>query len=155
MAMQAAPYYDVMDNVGPGCPNYISDVQLVQYFLFTITTLNPWNVPAVFAPFTPPSVFGQAALYPYSGVYTPELSDWIRGFQAAANQQGFGPLIVDGKVNAANRLWGRRNVSNRWYTILAMNDVLFRADKTRFLHLPNDPSLPVPLQSFLQQAIHA
>lgn len=150
MAVRAAHYYDVFAHVGPSCPNYVPDVQLVQFFLFTMTSANAWNVPAVLMPFIPPGVTGQSALYPHTGIYTPELSQWIRAFQAAANDQGFGPLIVDGKVNPANKLWGRRNVSSHWYTILAMNEVLIRANKPRFLDLPNDASLPPQLRSDLQ-----
>ncbi len=147
MAYRSAPYYDVLQAVGPGCPNNRTDVQLVQYFLFAINMNSGWNVGSRFHV---EGIGSPAAIFPFSGNYTPELSVWIKQFQSSASSQGYGPLFTDGKVNSARKLWGNKAAAGAWYTILAFNQILIESDKERFLRLPQDISLPAELRSDLE-----
>ena len=50
-----------------------------------------------FGPVIPPYI-GNGPIYPFNGIYAPELDVWVEYFQMAANAEGFGPLGIDGCV---------------------------------------------------------
>jgi hypothetical protein len=147
MALTYAPFYDVEYPVGTNKMNASTDVMLVQYFLFHILVGSNWNIP--YGPWVPESG-GPAAIFPIDGVFKPGLVDWIKAFQTFANNNGLGPLFVDGFVSHGGAAWGRHKPkAQRWYTIHAMNNVLFLANKQRFFNLAKDPTVPAALQTAL------
>jgi len=149
--MSYVPMYDVNAAVGTNCANSPKDVMLVQYFLASIYLPSTfgWDTPRVFRS----GRFGPGAdpLFPVNGRFTPGLAQWIDAFQRSANEQNFGPLIADGKINHANSAWGNRGTkSGGRFTIQALNEVLLLTDKQRFWNLPDDPGLPGALASELK-----
>jgi hypothetical protein len=141
------PFYDVQESVGGGhSPNRELDVMLVQYLLFSIYFDDEWPLP--FGPEIPGDVAGPGAIQPIDGMAKPELSAWIRHFQKFANSNGFGSLDVDGIVSHRGAAWGRikPRASNFW-TIHAINNVLFRSNKEKFHGLSTDSGVPKALRT--------
>ena len=144
MAIVIAPFYNVQYAVGKGLSNFSTDVMLVQYFLFHIC-VNPvphWTGNR--GNWTPVLLLsGPGAIFPFNGVYTPELSDWIAVFQRAANERGLGPLTVDGRVNRAPVGWGKKSSGKAtWYTLQAMNFLMWRFNDKAFASLGNVSDIP-------------
>ena len=93
---------------------------------------------------------GAGALFPLNGVFTPKLIEWIEAFQKAANDQGLGPLFVDGRISHAGTAWGNRQpTTHKRYTIQVLNEILFKSSKNRFWDLFQDPSFPPQLRQEL------
>jgi hypothetical protein len=146
MVMFHAPFYNVHANVGPSTALMQADVQLVQYFLFFICIGSSPTWPGGFSQFgvtAPAGVDGANALFPFTGKFTPDLGKWIRHFQVVANARGFGPLTVDGAVNHAKTSWGHPPVPNAgWFTIQAMNHLMFLKNQKAFVNLVDVDDLP-------------
>lgn len=153
MAITMAPFYNVNAAVGKGCQNYRTDVMLVQYMLFYICIQSRphWDENHSFwTPNAPP--LGPQAIFPFTGDYNPELDAWIRDFQETANERGFGPLTVDGRINRAPVGWGRPSKLGvgHWYTLQAMNRVLYGCSPRSFANLPQLSDVPAPLSADLR-----
>jgi len=155
MAITMAPFYNVNARVGPGGANNPTDVMLVQYMLFTIC-IQPrphWDKQSnIFTPTAPDC--GPGAIFPYTGVYAPELERWIRNFQETANQRGYGPLTVDGRVDPAPVGWGKPSGGGgpKWYTLQALNRLLYAFNPDSFANFPNLSDVPGPLAAALNSA---
>ena len=148
MALTVVPFYTVQSAVGRG-RGIGTDVMLVQYMLFHVClqsrpffTRNPGLFPS-----TAPRSVGPAAIFPFNGVYTPELDKWIMTFQQTANERGFGPLTVDGQINPPSVGWGRKpHVSGgHWYTIQALNILMYQKCERPYTELPNLSDVPAAL----------
>lgn len=151
MALTYAPFYDVEYAVGQSKTNASTDVMLVQYFLFYGLVDPSWNVPL--GPWVPQSG-GAGDIFPLDGVFKPGLEEWIKAFQTFANMNGLGPLFVDGFVSHGGAAWGRHKPkAQKWYTIHAMNHVLFLANKQRFYNLAADPTVPGTLRGALNNML--
>lgn len=149
MTFTYPPFYDVEVSVGNGAANQTVDVMLVQYFLFSILIDASW--PLAFAPVVPADVTGPGAIFPVDGEYQSDLALWTSAFQQFANANGMGTLTVDGVVSHGGAAWGRvKPRAANWWTIHAMNHLLFVSDKERFRNLPSDASIPGPLQEALR-----
>jgi hypothetical protein len=154
MAITMAPFYNVNSAVGPACQNFASDVMLVQYMLFHICVqpVPHWDKQHnVWTPNSPG--IGPQAIFPYTGIYTPELERWIGNFQLTANERGYGPLKVDGRINRAPVGWGRpsKAIGAHWYTLQAMNRLLYQFNADSFANLPNLSDLPASLAADLNR----
>jgi len=152
MTFTYPPFYDVEQSVGNGdYPNRGTDVMLVQFLLFTIMYDSTWPLPAPLpGPDLPDTGSGLDAVYPIDGVVKEDLGAWIRAFQSFANAHGLGPVTVDGVVSHGGAAWGRvKPRATNWWTVHAMNHVLFLGDKSRFCNLPTDSSLPDDLKQAL------
>ena len=151
MTITIAPFYNVFGNVGPNGPNYHPDVMLVQYMLFhTMVQAQPhWT--AQFGEMSRVlSTDGPDAIFPFSGDYTPSLSNWISIFQSIGNRRGLGPMTVDGTVSRAGV--GRGSPSGHkpaWYTIQALNRTLYRMNRASFMVLTTLSDVPAPLATDL------
>lgn len=121
------------------------DVMLVQYMLFKvcINGLPHFNKQVGFTPVAP-DVSGPGAIFPFTGLYSRELDSWIRAFQMAANQRGYGPLTVDGMINPAPIGWGKRSIgkTGRWYTLQALNTLMAAKSEMPYSQLPLASDLP-------------
>ena len=125
MAFKIAPFYNIHNSVGRGAGGSGSDVMLVQYMLFHVCVMPDPHFRSNRGEWTPvaPAGLGPGAIYPFTGLYTTELDQWISAFQEAANSRGMGVLTVDGRINRAPVGWGKhiKLTSGRWYTIQALN----------------------------------
>ena len=147
------PFYDVSRGVGRGQPNSTLDVMLVQFMMGLINLNSGWETYHVF-----PGVLldsGPAAIYPADGIYKPDLSNWIREFQAVANRTKFGPLTVDGIVSPCKKAWGNKHLPKGNYTIQAMNHILaasvqYGSQSDRFWNFADAPGIPGPLAKELK-----
>jgi hypothetical protein len=147
MALTVVPFYTIQSPVGLGS-GFGTDVMLVQYMLFHVC-VQP--IPffgrnlGLFGP-TAPAV-GPAAIFAFTGVYTPELDQWILTFQQTANQRGFGPLTEDGQINPAPVGWGQKpHVSGaHWYTIQALNLLMYQRYERPYTELPTFSDVPAAL----------
>ena len=149
MPIGYAPLYDVTHAVGRGGSNDKLDVMLVQFFLFSIYLDSGWPVESIFRVDVMPRDGGKA-IFPMNGTFTPGLITWIEAFQQASNQQGLGPLSVDGKISHAGTAWGNRHPTiHKKYTIQVLNELLFKSSKNRYWNLFQDPSFPGPLRQEL------
>lgn len=157
MAFTIAPFYNVQSSVGRGVGGSRTDVMLVQYMLFhACVQRRPHfarNI-GIFPPTAPPGM-GAAALFPFDGVYRPDLDQWISTFQAQANAEGYGALVVDGRIDRANVGWGRKSseTAARWRTIQALNLILFRTCELPYDQLPNLSDLPAALAGELKRVV--
>ena len=150
MPFTIAPFYNVQYTVGRGGTNYPTDVMLVQYMIWkTCVQSSPYfgRNDGIFAPYPvyPPDVDNTDAIQNFDGFYTPELGDWIEAFQLAANQRGFGTLTVDGRVARAPVGWGKNARAGVWYTIQALNLLMFRQSEQPYANLPDLSDVPVPM----------
>ncbi len=157
MAMTIAPFYNVQEAVGRGAGGYATDIMLVQYMLFKIC-INPRpyfdrNLGTFGPVLSGPN--GGRALFPYTGVYSPDLDQWIMAFQKAANERGYGPLVADGKINRAPVGWGKRGSGSggRWYTIQAMNLIMYRTAVQPYSSLPDLSDVPGALADELRRVV--
>ena len=149
MPIGYAPLYDVTHAVGRGGSNDKLDVMLVQFFLFSIYLDSGWPMESIFRVDVMPRDGGKA-IFPMNGTFTPGLITWIEAFQQASNQQGLGPLSVDGKISHAGTAWGNRHPTiHKKYTIQVLNELLFKSSKNRYWNLFQDPSFPGPLRQEL------
>ena len=154
MAFKIAPFYNVSSSVGRGAGGITSDVMLVQYMLFHVCIMpdphfrrnGGWGSPVA------PAGFGPAAIYPFTGVYTTDLDQWIVAFQEAANSRGMGVLAVDGRINRASVGWGRdsKQTSGRWSTIQALNELMYRFCEKPYSELPDLSDVPPQLRDSLK-----
>ncbi len=149
MSYTVPPFYDIGAAVGTNKTNEASDVMLIQFFLFFIMISPGWGITRMSGPL--PSTQMSQAVFPHDGIFRPALADMIKLFQSAANQAGLGPLVADGIASPGAVAWGRtdKNKTRRWYSIHAMNDILWRANNKRFLNLPQDTTVPAPLRKAL------
>jgi hypothetical protein len=138
------PFYNVDSRVGGG-QGRTMDVMLVQYMLFKvcINGLPHFNKQVGFTPVAP-DVSGPGAIFPFTGLYSRELDSWIRAFQMAANQRGYGPLTVDGMINPAPIGSGKRSIgkTGRWYTLQALNTLMAAKSEMPYSQLPLASDLP-------------
>jgi hypothetical protein len=151
MALAIAPFYNVNYAVGAGRPNDRADVMLVQYFLFHIMiNFDGWrNNRGNWTPAAPN--IGPAAIFPYTGLYTPDLTLWIRCFQRTANERGDGPLATDGVIDRAHVGWGNpAKPGHGWYTIQAMNRLMWRFNSDAFRNLAEVADLPAEVKADLK-----
>ena len=146
------PFYNVDSPVGGGKGRPM-DVMLVQYMLFKVCINGSphFGKSTMFTPIAPPGS-GPAAVFPFTGIYTRELDDWIRMFQERANQRGLGPLTVDGKINPAPIGWGKRSVgkTGKWYTMQALNLLMLQKAQIPYSELPSATDLPSALANDLK-----
>lgn len=154
MAITMAPFYNVQGSVGSGGTNSRSDVMLVQYMLWhiCIQTRPNWDRNYVWTPFDPDGVHGPRAIFPCDGKYTSDLDKWIRCFQQTANERGMGPLTVDGRVNRAPVGWGKPSKlgPGKWYTLQAMNRLMYAMNADSFARLPQLDDVPPELKNDLR-----
>lgn len=157
MGITIAPFYNVTQAVGRGARGYSTDIMLVQYMLFKIC-INPRphfdrNIGTFGPVLTGPN--GGRCLFPFTGEYSTDLDEWIAAFQQAANQRGFGPLVVDGKINRAPIGWGKssRGTGGQWYTIQAMNLILFQTMQQPYTVFPDLSDVPAALSTELKRVI--
>ena len=147
MAHTILPFYNVDSRVGGG-QGKATDVMLVQYMLFKVCINGQphFGRPTGFTPVAA-NVSGPGAIFPFTGVYSRELDAWIRAFQTAANQRGFGPLTTDGMINPAPIGWGKRSIgkTGRWYTLQALNSLLLAKSEMPYSQLPLASDLPAVL----------
>jgi hypothetical protein len=101
-------------------------------------------------PTTAPAAIGPRAIFPFNGQYTPELDKWIETFQQTANTQGYGPLTVDGRVSPAPVGWGKKAKGGGWYTIQALNLLMFKTCEQRYSALPDLSDIPRQLAGDLK-----
>ena len=145
MAHSILPFYNVTRPVGRGRGDKL-DVMLVQYMLFKVC-INPrphFAKSFKFTPTAPEDVSGAGAIFPYDGVYTPELDKWIANFQYHATKRGYGPLTVDGVISPAPVGWGKLSIgrTNRWYTMQALNVLMLEKSERPYAELPSLDDLP-------------
>jgi hypothetical protein len=153
MAFKIAPFYNVQNSVGRGVGGSGSDVMLVQYMLFHVCIQpNPHfsNNRGEWTPVAPAGA-GPGAIFPFDGIYRPELDDWIAVFQGAANRRGMGQLTIDGRINRAPVGWGKRSKqrAGRWFTIQALNELMWRFSEKPYSDLPNLSDIPGQLKTDL------
>jgi hypothetical protein len=132
---------------------------LVQYMLFKVCIQpRPFftrNV-GIFGPTMPSDVNDALAIFPYSGKYSPDLDKWIRNFQASANASRYGPLTVDGRINRAPVGWGKKSMGatgGHWYTIQALNLLMFQMCEGPYSELPRLSDVPAQLAQELQLVV--
>jgi hypothetical protein len=147
-----APFYDVEASVGNG--NYLNsqlDVMLVQFLLFSIMYDSNWPLPPPLGgPDLPAHEHAIDAIFPEDGVVRWDLGEWISAFQTYANANGLGPLAVDGVVSHGGAAWGQvKPRAQNFWTIHALNHILFRSDPARFCALTTDAAVPPALQQSL------
>ena len=155
MAMTIVPFYNVTAAVGRGVGGYSTDIMLVQYMLFKIC-INPRphfdrNL-GLFGPvLSGPN--GGRCLFPFTGAYSTDLDEWIMAFQRAANERGYGQLVVDGKINRAPVGWGQHSGGGHrsWYTIQAMNLIMYRTIVPPYVDFPNLSDMPAALGTELSR----
>ena len=133
------PFYNVDSQVGGGKGRPM-DVMLVQYMLFKVCINGSphFGKATMFTPTSPSNASGPGAIFPFTGIYTRELDDWIKMFQERANQRGFGPLTVDGKINPAPVGWGKHSVgkTGKWYTMQALNLLMLHKAQIPYSQFP-------------------
>ena len=155
MVLFNAPFYNLHAAVGPSSATMRSDVFLVQYFIFFICIGSSKTWPGGFGPFgptAPSDVNGSEGLFPFSGQFTPALGKWIRNFQTVANRRGFGPLTVDGAVHPAKVHWGHPPAgATGWFTIQALNHIMFMKNKDAFVSLANVDDVPAPVKEDIRR----
>lgn len=155
MAFKIAPFYNVTNSVGRGVRGSGTDVMLVQYMLFHVCIMPDPHFRNNRDEWTPvaPAGAGPAAIFPFTGVYTPELDDWIAVFQDAANRRGMGTLTVDGRINRASVGWGKgsKQGTGRWFTIQALNELMWRFSEKPYSELPNLSDVPAQLKEDLSR----
>jgi hypothetical protein len=155
MAFTVAAFFNVQGSVGRNGHNSETDVMLVQYMLFHACiqsvpnfTRNIGNFPV-----NSPGI-GPGAIFPTNGVYTSELDEWIRSFQRTANQSGLGPLTEDGRVDRAPVGWGKgSSAAGTWYTIQALNYVLFTKAERPYSTLADFSDVPPRLAQELKLVV--
>jgi len=155
MAFTVSAFFNVQEAVGHNCQNYQTDVMLVQYMLFhaCIQSVPNFTRNVGRFPVNAPSV-GPNAIFPHNGAYTRDLDEWIKSFQSTANRSGLGQLTEDGRVNRAPVGWDKgAGGSGTWFTIQALNYVLYtKADKP-YSNLADFSDVPPPLAQELKLVV--
>lgn len=154
LALTIVPFYNVQAPVGRGAGGATTDVMLVQYMLFHVCVQSSPHFgrnAGVFGPTSPPGI-GPRALFPFTGIYTPELDEWILTFQRSANSRGYGRLVEDGKISRAPVGWGKRSKhrDSKWYTLQALNYIMYQKCEQPYTRLPDLSDIPAPLASDLK-----
>jgi hypothetical protein len=136
MAHRILPFYNVDAAVGPGRPNKIDDVMLVQFFIKEIHDFNaPMNQLTTF-PDEPLSVDGNA---------NQNLFDWILAFQELAKQMG-GQVVKDGAVDSVPGFsMTRTQLTHSIYTIIIMNNFFLGQQPAIYPKLWEHPRIPQAL----------
>jgi len=153
MALTIAPFYNVQQVVGQGGSNLRSDVMLVQYMLFHICVSPTPHWDANHGSFSLLLLSkGPGALFPFTGEFTPDLAEWIAVFQDHGTRRGEGPMSIDGRINRAPVGWGKPMAARSgWYTIQAMNRLMWRFNSRSFAVLPTLSDVPPALAADLSR----
>jgi hypothetical protein len=127
--------FTVEDPVGIGCPNDRADVLLVQHLLRLA-----WNDAPLSKGFRP---VGETQPLMVDGVWGPKSTKFLKHFQEECKRRGL-VMSTDQRVDPATSGKTRSNISNTFYTILALNAarnsrVAIQAD------ISQDPGYPVEL----------
>lgn len=134
-------YYNLEAGVGQGRPNQRSDVLLVQYFLREAV-----KVPQLRGGYTAPPVDGIASQQTFAA---------ILGYQKIVNQNFFGSLLADSRVDPIpgdRMFWGK---ANHEYSIISLNSLFKMArglevyrDLSSAADLPGELREPLTVQAF-------
>jgi len=153
MAFTIVPFYNVDSTVGGGS-GLKTDVMLVQYMLFHVCIMQIPHFGRNLGRFGPtaPAGIGPDAIFPFTGLYTPDLDKWILNFQQHANRKGYGPLTTDGRVNRAPVGWGKNGggSAGHWYTIQALNLLMYETSEGSYSDLPTLSDVPAELKKELR-----
>jgi hypothetical protein len=157
MAFTIVPFYNVQSPVGRGVGGQGTDVMLVQYMLFHVCIQRrphfTRNI-GIFPPTAPPGI-GPAAIFPFDGIYRPDLDKWITTFQSTATARGYGPLVVDGRIDRASVGWGKKSSGKAggWRTIQALNLLMYQTCEVPYTQLPDLSDVPGALASELKRVM--
>ena len=133
-------FYNVTKPVGYGCPNWDEDVKVVQFFLQRIYSKPKYQSEKPWGDMT---VDGKAG---------PITRAWITKFQSDCYKHGVATL-VDGRVDKAGN--GSSNytssISNTYYTIRVLNNMMFLNDQTVYKTLSTNPEVPPDVRMIFMQ----
>src|SRR5215813_8264985 len=124
-------FYNVSQAVGGGCPNWLEDVKVVQFFLQRIYS-KPKYLP--FKPWGDMSVDGKVG---------PITKAWITKYQLDCRNHGVN-TAVDGIIDKAGNDESnyKSSMSHTWYTIRILNNMMFENDTAVYKTLSTNPEVP-------------